>query len=232
MVQLHAIIPDRANYSSNLAKMSAVLNKARKLAEGYIRSHQCRNACFWADKARILSNNDPNDTLLFSQALYLDHQYRRAVHMLTKEKKASKHTAFRYMIGLCQAGSQQWLDVLETLGDPVPDSLTASMQTLGDMSQDEEMMEITQDICFLSTDNLLSAIMVLKGKASEALGNVEDAIEFFKVALTLDVFCSEALERITHNQYLTCQEEVDLLQSLPFEEQCSKEEGDMLKCVD
>ena len=202
----------------------SLLEKARNLAQDYIRSHQPQCAAFWADKAHTLSNGDPNDTFLLAQALFASKQYKRAMHLLSRNEVAGKTELFRYLVAKCHAECGEWSDVLEALEDP---SNCSVVETALDSGEQYEGM--SQSICLFSTSNLVSATQLLKGKAHEALGNVEDAVDCFKACLASDVFCAEALQRLTHHQYLTHQEEVALLESLPFNDQCTQEEGKMLR---
>lgn len=205
----------------------ALVEKARNLAQDYIQSHQPQCAVFWADKAHTLSNGDPSDTFLLAQALFALKQYKRAIHLLSKNEVAGKTELFKYLVAKCHAECGEWLDALEALEDPSDHSI---METALDSDNPERQYEgISQNICLFSTNNLTSAVHLLKGKAHEALGNVEEAVDCFRVCLVSDVFCAEALQRLTHHQYLTHQEEVSLLESLPFSQQCTKEEEKMLR---
>lgn len=205
----------------------SLIEKSRNLAQDYIRSHQPQCAAFWADKAHTLSNGDPNDTVLLAQALFALKQYKRAIHLLSKNEVAVKTELFRYLVAKCHAECEEWSEALEALEDPSG----SSMETTLESEQSKEQDGMSDSICLFSTSNLASAIQLLKGYANEALGNVEDAMDCFKACLVGDVFCAEALQRLTHHHYLTHQEEVALLQSIPFDEQCTEEEGEMLRWV-
>ena len=76
---------------------------------------------------------------------------------------------------------------------------------------------------FLST--VLSFFVYdILGTAYEGLGNLPEAIECYKQALSVDVFCEEALERLFQYQYLSPDDEKALLSQLSFKKQCSVEE--------
>ena len=207
----------------------SLIEKSRNLAQDYIRSHQPQCAAFWAEKALTLSNGDPNDTVLLAQALFELTQYKRAIHLLSKSEVDAKTELFRYLVAKCHAECEEWSEALEALEGP---SCTSDMETTLESGQSKEHDGMSENTCLFSTSNLVSAIQLLKGYANEALGNVEDAMDCFKACLVGDVFCAEALQRLTHHQYLTHQEEVALLQSLPFDEQCTEEEAKMLRWAD
>lgn len=80
-----------------------------------------------------------------------------------------------------------------------------------------------------SLGDLESAMLVLRATAHEKLGDLHSAIECYKQALTVDVFCEEALEKLCQYQTLTGKDEKTLLMSMPFNKQCSVEEEEALK---
>ena len=81
----------------------------------------------------------------------------------------------------------------------------------------------------VASTNVESGLLVLEGKANESLGNVRDAVTCYKNALMADVFCEEALERLSSQHYLSAEEEDSLLSALPFKKQCSIEEEEFLR---
>ena len=76
----------------------------------------------------------------------------------------------------------------------------------------------------MSFGNLESASFVLRAAAHEGLGDMPSAIECYKQALLLDVFCEEALEKLSKCHSLSFKEERSLLSSMPFKKQCTSEE--------
>lgn len=88
---------------------------------------------------------------------------------------------------------------------------------------------------------------LLRGKVHEAMDNRLPAIEDYKMALKLDIYCNEAFELLVRHEMLTPEEgiyqshdvgnnkwkftcvvltESDLLEHLPFDEQCRSFEGE------
>ena len=74
-----------------------------------------------------------------------------------------------------------------------------------------------------------AAILVLKGQAQSAMGDLSSSLESYRQALMVDVFCEEALERLCEQSCLTPQEEKTLLESLPFTKQCTPLEEKTLR---
>lgn len=73
--------------------------------------------------------------------------------------------------------------------------------------------------------------MILKGRSHEGLGDLPSAVECYKQALSCDVYCEEALDRLSQHHVLTGEEERGLMAAMPFKAQCSILEEDMLRTL-
>lgn len=89
----------------------------------------------------------------------------------------------------------------------------------------------TEDIPITSLGDVESASLVLKGRAHEGLGDLSSAVECYKQALLCDVYCEEALERLSQHHVLTEGEERSLLATMPFKTQCGVLEESMLRSL-
>lgn len=89
----------------------------------------------------------------------------------------------------------------------------------------------SEDIAIASLGNVESASLVLKGQAHEGLEDLPSSVECYKQALLCDVYCEEALDRLTQHHVLTGEEERSLLDAMPFKAQCSVTEEDMLRML-
>lgn len=76
--------------------------------------------------------------------------------------------------------------------------------------------------------NVQSAILYVKGRVHEATDNRSVATECYKQALHCDVYSYQAFEALVQNQMLSATEERELLESLPFDEQCTEADKDLL----
>ncbi len=83
----------------------------------------------------------------------------------------------------------------------------------------------------LSLGDLESASLVLRGAAHEGLGDLPSAMECYKKALVVDVFCEEALDKLCLYHFLSAKDEKQLLLSMPFKKQCSHPEEAALKAL-
>ena len=192
-----------------------MLSKARTLVHQYTAKQMYDTALFWADKAFTLSSGDINDLSMYVQALYHCGQYQRGIHTLQSNSFLSRYPALKYLAAKCHAACKEWDEVITLLKPPVDDFEVDSRQP--------EPLECS------AIGNVESATLVLQGIAYEGLGNLHDAMECYKQALTVDVFCEEALDRLCQHYALTADDEKSILSSIPFKKQCSVEEEKVIR---
>lgn len=192
-----------------------MLSKARSLVQQYTAKQMYDTAVFWADKAFTLSSGDINDLCTYVQALYLCAQYQRAIHTLQTNPLLSLSPALQYLAAKCHAACKEWDEVIMLLKPPVDDFELDSRQ--------QESIECP------AIGNVESASLVLQGTAYEGLGNLQDAMQCYKQALTVDAFCEEALDRLCQHYALTADDEKSILSSIPFKKQCSVEEEKVVR---
>ncbi|XP_020281654.1 cell division cycle protein 16 homolog isoform X2 [Pseudomyrmex gracilis] len=92
-------------------------------------------------------------------------------------------------------------------------------------------MSIQASVFHDTPKNVQSSILYIKGKIYEAMDNRAVATEYYKQALQRDVYSYEAFEALVQNQMLSAPEEQELLESLPFSEQCTKGEAELLRLL-
>ncbi|EDO45312.1 predicted protein [Nematostella vectensis] len=191
------------------------ISQLRNLIRQYIDKHQYKTALFWADKAVSLSNGDVQDVYWFAQSLFLSGQYQRASHALKRRGCLETSLACRYLAAKCHAECKQWQEALDTL-DAMPKDL-----------EDKDVFPMSEGVS--GSTKLEAAIALLRGIVYEAMDNRGNATECYKDAIRTDVHCFEAFDLLISHHMLTNKEEHDLLESLPFSEQCTPEEVDLLK---
>ena len=69
-----------------------------------------------------------------------------------------------------------------------------------------------------------AAIILLRGKIYRNLGNHEVATQCFKDVLHMDVYCYEAFNLLVGQHALKAHEEMELINKLPYKQQCTNEE--------
>lgn len=191
-----------------------MLSKVRSLVQQYSSQGLYDSALFWADKALSLSTGDPNDLATYAQALYHCGQYQRAIRALHASPFLPQSPALKYLAGKCHAACKEWGEVIGLLS-PQMDEFSSDSE--------QETVECP------ALGDVQSASLVLQGVAYEGLGNLHDAVNLYREALMVDVFCAEALERLATHHSLSSEEKKSLLANMPFKNQCSVEEERMLK---
>ncbi|KAI5662364.1 hypothetical protein M9H77_21687 [Catharanthus roseus] len=185
------------------------IERLRGVVRDCVSKHLYASAIFFADKVAAITA-DPADIYMQAQALYLGRHYRRAFHLLNASQIVLRDLRFRYLAAKCLEELKEWDQCLLMLGD-------AQVDEHGNITDKRDY-----NIMYLDKDgedreiNILSAICFLRGKAYEAQENRAQARLWYKAAIKADPLCYEALECLTENHMLTCEEEASLLSSLHF----------------
>ncbi len=127
----------------------------------------------------------------------------------------------------CHGACDEWEDVLTLLTSP--DDLPPILDYTPPTSPFPEGAGPQEDLKIPFLGETESAALVLKGRANEALRDLPSAVECYKEALSCDIYCAEALDRLCQQHALTKDEEASLMAALPFSKQCSKQEEEMIK---
>ncbi|KAL3503103.1 hypothetical protein ACH5RR_037552 [Cinchona calisaya] len=185
------------------------IEKLRGVVRDCVSKHLYSSAIFFADKVAAFTA-DPADIYMQAQALYLGRHYRRAFHLLNASQIVLHDLRFRYLAAKCLEELKEWDQCLLMLGDAkvdengnITDTRDCNIMYLDKDGEDREI-------------NILSAICFLRGQAYEALENRAQARLWYKAAIKADPLCYEALECLTENHMLTCEEEKSLISSLHF----------------
>ncbi|KAL6262574.1 hypothetical protein P5V15_005366 [Pogonomyrmex californicus] len=198
------------------------LENCRKLVKSYIDLHLYSAALFWADKVVSLSNEDPKDVCTLAQCMYLMKQYHRAAHLIKRYGLEKSDVMCHYLTVRCLLEAKEYNDALQVINESeICTNITQAGITFADRT------DIFQD----APKNVQSSILYVKGKVYEAMDNRAVATECYKQALQCDVYSYEAFEALVQNQMLSASEERELLESLPFTEQCTKGEAELLRLL-
>ncbi|GAB1859993.1 Cell division cycle protein 16-like protein [Camponotus japonicus] len=205
-----------------LDEKSIDLENCRKLVRSYIDLHLYSAALFWADKVVSLSNEDPKDVCTLAQCMYLMKQYHRAAHLIKRYGLEKTDVMCHYLTVRCLLEAKEYNDALQVINESeICTNITQAGITFTDR------MDIFQD----APKNVQSSILYVKGRVYEAMDNRAVATECYKQALQCDVYSYEAFEALVQNQMLSASEERELLESLPFAEQCMKGEAELLRLL-
>ncbi|XP_029667158.1 cell division cycle protein 16 homolog [Formica exsecta] len=213
---------DNDSMHNLLEEKSIDLENCRKLVRSYIDLHLYSAALFWADKVVSLSNEDPKDICTLAQCMYLMKQYHRAAHLIKRYGLEKTDVMCHYLTVRCLLEAKEYNDALQVINESeICTNITQTGITFADR------MDIFQD----APKNVQSSILYVKGRVYEAMDNRAVATECYKQALQCDVYSYEAFEALVQNQMLSASEERELLESLPFAEQCMKGEAELLRLL-
>ncbi|EZA53221.1 hypothetical protein DMN91_005011 [Ooceraea biroi] len=213
---------DNNNMHNSLDEKSIDLENYRKLVKSYIDLHLYSAALFWADKVVSLSNDDPKDVCVLAQCMYLMKQYHRAAHLMKRYGLEKTDVMCHYLTVRCLLEAKEYNDALQVINESeICTNITQAGITFS------TRMDIFQD----APRNVQSSILYIKGRVYEAMDNRAVATECYKQALQCDVYSYEAFEALVQNQMLSASEERELLESLPFVEQCTKGEEELLRLL-
>ncbi|PKU79234.1 anaphase-promoting complex subunit 6 isoform X1 [Dendrobium catenatum] len=185
------------------------VERLRGLVRDCLSKHLYSSAIFFAEKVAA-ATSDPADIYMQAQALFLGHQYRRALHLLNSSSIVLRDLRFRYLAAKCLEELKEWHQCLTMLGD-------AKVDEHGNVNSPKDCSPM-----YLDKDgedheiNITAAVCYLRGKAYEALENRIQARLWYIAAVKSDPFCYEALESLVDKYMLTCEEESSLLSSLQF----------------
>ncbi|KAJ1520995.1 hypothetical protein ONE63_004065 [Megalurothrips usitatus] len=187
----------------------------RKLVRSYLDLHQYNAALFWADKVVSLTNDNPKDVYWLAQCMFHLRQYHRAVHLIQSKDLDKTHPLCHYLTvrSLLAAGGYsdalQLLTIVENDNSLSRTTRVISLDSPGDGTMDPDCPA-----------NLQSSILFIKGQVLEAMDNRELAADCYRQALRSDVYCYEAFDALVQHHMLSSWEEMELLDSIPYSEQC------------
>ncbi|XP_054162340.1 cell division cycle protein 16 homolog [Oppia nitens] len=188
------------------------VEKFRKVRNDYMNGQQYRSALFWSDKVVSLSGEHTDDVYQQSICLYHMNEFHRAIHCIKTRQLHKTELSCRHLVAKCHFVTKEYKEALEVLEDDYSDINGKPMDIINN--------ERDRD----NDNKWKSSIALLKGQVYEALDNRLIASNCFKEALKYDVFCYEAFYALTKHQMLKKSEEEQLIKSLDFDNQCTKEE--------
>lgn len=217
----------RQSVDANCEKMNNLsdnknidLDNCRKLIKSYIDLHLYSAALFWADKVVSLSNEDPKDVCTLAHCMYLMKQYHRAAHVIRSRGLEKTDILCHYLTVRSLLEAKEYNEALQVIKESeVCTNITQS--GFGDRAN------VLED----APKNVQSSILYVKGRIYEALDNRAVATDCYKQALHCDVYSYQAFEALVQNQMLSAAEEKELLEALPFGEQCTEAEAELLQLL-
>ncbi|KAJ8669052.1 hypothetical protein QAD02_000311 [Eretmocerus hayati] len=208
--------------SSTIESKNIDLNVYRKLVKHYVDLHLYEAALFWADKVLSLSNENLKDVCVLAQCMYLMKQYHRATHLI-KSRGLEKRNLMCYCIVIrCLLEAKEYTEAVQIINE---------FEASTNIDQTETSFDDSSIILDGAPKNVQSATLFIKGKVYEAIDNRAVAIDCYKQSLVCDVYAYQSFEALVQNQMLSSAEEKELLNSLPFHEQCKEADAALLKLL-
>ncbi|XP_076239082.1 cell division cycle protein 16 [Calliopsis andreniformis] len=198
------------------------LDNYRKLIKSYIDLHLYSAALFWADKVASLSNEDTKDVCTLAHCMFLMKQYHRAAHLIRSRGLEKTDVMCHYLTVRSLLEAKEYNEALQVINESeMCTNITQSGVSYTDRT------DILED----APKNVQSSILYVKGRVYEAMDNRAVATDCYKQALHYDVYSYQAFEALVQNQMLSASEEKELLESLPFREQCTEAETELLRLL-
>lgn len=198
------------------------LDNCRKLVKSYIDLHLYSAALFWADKIVSLSNEDPKDVCTLAHCMFLMKQYHRAAHLIRSRRLEKTDVMCNYITVRSLLEAKEYTEALQVINES---------ERCTNMTQSGISFANRTDILEAAPKNVQSSILYVKGRVYEAMDNRAVATDCYKQALHCDVYSYQAFEALVQNQMLSAAEERELLESLPFADQCTEAEADLLRLL-
>ncbi|XP_076672851.1 cell division cycle protein 16 [Andrena cerasifolii] len=198
------------------------LDNCRKLIKSYIDLHLYSTALFWADKVVSLSNENTKDVCTLAHCMYLMKQYHRAAHLIRNRGLEKTDVMCHYLTVRSLLEAKEYNEALQVIKES--EICTNVSQSGASFADRTHMLED-------ASKNVQSSILYVKGRVYEALDNRAVATDCYKQALHCDVYSYQAFEALVQHQMLSASEEKELLESLPFGEQCTEAETELLRLL-
>eukprot|EP00210_Caulerpa_lentillifera_P004795 g4577.t1 len=166
--------------------------KLRELVKDATNKRMTQAVKFYAEKLVALSKR-PEDIYTLALAYHDNKEYRRAVTVLRSERLTNHNIKFTYLTAKCLYECNE---------------LQECSNLIGADSVDEEPLNLSEQ------SDWRAAIFMLRGRTWEALENLENAVLWYKRALTADPYCYEAFDILIHRNLLPHAEEKNLIDTL------------------
>ncbi|TMW64876.1 hypothetical protein Poli38472_009043 [Pythium oligandrum] len=192
------------------------VTELRRLVRGCIDRHHVASAMFYADKLVTLSPSTPSDVLLFAETCFLHREYHRAIHIVKTAGLLAFETPYTIppstlqsylLVGQSMLAIKHKEECLDLVAKVLPDDEAAIVAfARRSAAQPDETSSI----------NVVSSLALLMGETFEGMGNRDNAMVYYRIALRCDVRCAEAFFHLVEKQMLTTHEQRALLGSLEF----------------
>ena len=177
-----------------------VVRNLRALVQDMMAKHMYEGAIFYANKLALMTGFNPKDVFLLANALFVDNQYHRCLHLLESRRDlVDLDMRFRLLAARCLIEAKSWEECVAILeGQEAGSAAELPFKSPETAITDNKL-------------NMMSCVCSLLGQAYENLENFEKAVVWYKEAVLCDPFNSEAFTRLVHGNKLTEFEEEEFL---------------------
>ncbi|GMM37969.1 anaphase promoting complex subunit [Saccharomycopsis crataegensis] len=198
------------NNTSPLLQPLSQAEKLRLWRHDALMQHHYETACYIGDKVYSLTN-DPNDAFWLAQVHYATGNYIRAHQLLSTDPQMAFSVSCRYLNALCLTKINKWEEALDVIGEDNPFKNDGA----SNIKNQDGGIKLESSMCYL------------RGLIYSNQNNFDKAKECYKEAVLIDVKCYEAFNELIKNNFITPNEEWELLNSLNFEE--LEDNGELIK---
>lgn len=199
----------------------------KALIANCIDNNNLKNAKYYSEKLYSLKKGkDYETTFELATIYYLDGEYQRAIHLLTKSNLLSNSELglkiklkVYQLVAQCMEKNGQWEECIELLDSILEEdfmSLQRLMKSSGSANAGSEI-------------HIVATLCSLKAKAHEAMENRQKSKVWYQNAVLCDVYCAEAYFELIDNQMLTMCEEEKLINRLDFSKIQDDADREMMK---
>ncbi|XP_055906784.1 cell division cycle protein 16 homolog [Eupeodes corollae] len=203
------------------------IEECRKLVKFFIDMRRYNTALFWAEKVSLMSENDPRDIYMQANCMFLLKEYQRAVYTIKYHGLEKTNIICFYLVLECLFESKEYNEAITLMNSTDFEFLSSSFINKSCIVGDNSSIWLDES----NKNNVLASIIYFKGKIYEAMDNRDLAVDFYAQALHKSVFCFEALDALTQHDMLMASEENELLQHLPFYQQCTEAETKLVSAL-
>lgn len=174
----------------------------RSLVQDMMAKHMYEGAIFYANKLATLSNYAPKDAFLLANALFVDNQYHRCLHLLDSRGFVEIDVRFRVLAARCLVATKAWEECVQMLGGHEADGADSLPFDCGSFTE------------YGSKLHVKSAVCAILGRAYEQMENFTKSTFWYTEALKHDPFNAEAFTLLMQSCRMTEKEEIALVDSI------------------
>ena len=183
------------------------LESIKSLIQDMMAKHSYKGAIFYANKLAVISGYHPTSVYLLANALFIDNQYRRCLHILERRNMVNFDVRFRLLAARCLVATAAWEDCITLLQGHDAESLAALPYSS------------TEDHIPGSKVHVMSMVGMLLGQSFENLENFGKAVMWYKEALKCDPYNVEAFDMLMAGSKMSGKEEEDYLKEIQLPEE-------------